>query len=146
MKAFIFIALLVIAHCSDTSDDDNYPDNLIGQWTFSDTTVLSSTDCCLPSGAMTISKNPNNSITVTATSWVGALCGSRSSAYNQVLSGLNGADTWNQLTSASEEITLTDSNGDQISVNLDLLFDENLLGITINSVDQCGSYFTKISN
>lgn len=94
MKVLIFVALLALAHCSDTA---NTPGILIGTWSVSSSYVKSSSDCCMPSGTMKIVDNYNNSVTVTSTSWTGSLCRGRSSTFKLTVNGIDGSDSWNEL-------------------------------------------------
>lgn len=146
MKAFIFIAaLFAFASCQDSASTPNI---LIGNWALNMTNVTSTSDCCLPAGTMTIINNGNNSVTMTASSWAGELCASGDSSYSLTINGVDGSDSWAELTAASGEpfIAFGNSQGDDFGAIVEFADGLDAMLINVNDNLACSSLYIKTSN
>lgn len=145
MKALIFVAvLLALASCQD---NDSTPNILIGTWSLNYTNLTSSTPCCLPGGTMTITNSGDDSVTMTATSWDGGMCGNRSSSFEEIIDGINGAYSWNQLTNGSFGLILgnPDQESSVIIAIMEFIDGFDVLALNVNENLNCSSMYLKTS-
>lgn len=131
---FISLSLFALVHCA--TDNANTTSILIGTWNMGQTTVTSSSNCCIPNGTITIVDNHNVSLTLTSTSWGGSLCNGRSPDFKLTIAGLDGSDSWNQI-APSGILYIADSKGDTIAVVMGFLQGQAIMGLDVNGNVMC---------